>query len=61
VLFQKCSFGDSSQTESNIDNPFSQNVSDIDHNNISKTQSNPTMESQDMVVEVPAMLPSQNP
>ena len=41
-----------------IDNPSSQNVGDIEHNNITKTQPNPIVESQDMVAEVPALLPS---
>jgi len=61
VIFQKCSSGDSSQTKSAIDNPSSQNVGVIDHNNISKKQPNSMVESQDMVAEVPALLPSQNP
>jgi len=58
VIFQKCSSGDSSQTKSAIDNLFGQNVGDIDHNNISKKKPNPKVESQDMAVEVPALLPS---
>jgi hypothetical protein len=44
-----------------IDNPSGQNISDIEHNNISKNQSNPVMESQNMAAEVPALLQSQNP
>jgi hypothetical protein len=47
--------------KSDIDNCSCQNVGEINHNNISKTQPNPTVESQDMATEVPAMLPSQNP
>jgi hypothetical protein len=41
-----------------IDNPSSQNVGDIEHNNITKTQPNPMVESQDMAAEVPVLLPS---
>jgi hypothetical protein len=61
MIFQKCSSSDNSQTKFDIDNPFGQNVGDIDHNNISKTQSNPTVKSQDMAAEVLVMLQSQNP
>jgi len=61
LIFQKCSSGDSPQTKSAIDNPSGQNVGDIEHNNISKNQSNPAVESQNMAVEVPALLQSQNP
>jgi len=59
--FQKCSFDDSPQTKPTIDNPSGQNIGDIEHNNISKKQPNPTVESQDMTAEVPGLLPSQNP
>jgi hypothetical protein len=46
--------------KSDIDNLSCQNVGDINHNNISKKQPDPTVESQDMAAEVPSMLPSQN-
>jgi hypothetical protein len=61
VIFQKCSSGDSPQTKLAIENPSGQNVGDIEHNNISKKQYNPTVESQDMAAKVPGLLPSQNP
>jgi hypothetical protein len=61
VIFQKCSSGDSSQTKFDIYIPFGQNVGDIDYNNIFTNQSNPTVESQHMAAEVPALLQSQNP
>ena len=61
MIFQKCSSGDSPQTKSDIYNPSGQNVGDIEHNNISKNQFNPTVESQTMAAEVPALLQSQNP
>jgi len=60
VIFQKCSSGDSPQTKFAIYNPSSPNVGDIEYNNISKNQSNPTVESQNMAAEVPALLQSQN-
>jgi hypothetical protein len=60
MIFQKCSSSDSPQTKSDIYNPSSQNVGDIEYNNISKYQSNPTVESQNMATEVPALLQSQN-
>jgi len=60
VIFQKCSSGDSPQTKSAIYNPSGQNVGDIEYNNISKNKSNPTVESQNMAAEVPALLQSQN-
>jgi hypothetical protein len=47
--------------KSGIDNPSNQNVGGIEHNNISKKQPNPTVESQDMPVEVSTFLSSQNP
>jgi hypothetical protein len=47
--------------KSDICNPSSQNVGDIEYNNISKIQSNPTVQSQNMAAEVPALLQSQNP
>ena len=43
-----------------IYNPSGQNVGDIEHNNISKNQFNPTVESQTMAAEVSALLQSQN-
>jgi hypothetical protein len=58
VIFLKCSSGDSPPTKSAIDNPSNQNVGDIEHNNISKKQHNPTVESQEMAAEVYALLPS---
>jgi len=61
VIFQKCSSGDSPQTKSDIFNPSGQNVGDIEYNNISKIQSNPTVQSQNTAAEVPALLQSQNP
>ena len=61
VIFQKCSSGDIPQTKSDIYNLSGQNVGDIEYNNISKKQSNPTVESQIMAAEVPALLQSQNP
>ena len=61
MIFQKCSSSDSPQTKSNIYNPSGQNVGDIELNNISKNQFNPTVESQTMAAEVPALLQSQNP
>jgi hypothetical protein len=51
VIFQKCSSGDNPQMKSVIDNPSSQNVGDIEHNNISKKQPNATVESQDMAAK----------
>jgi len=39
---------------------FSDNLYNIWMNNISKIQTNPTIESQDMAAEVPGLLPSQN-
>ena len=61
MIFQKCSSGDIPQTKSDIYNPSGQNVDDIEHNNISKNQFNPTVENQTMAAEVPALLQSQNP
>ena len=61
MIFQKCSSSDSPQTKSDIYNPSGQNVGDIEHNNISKNQFNPTVESQTMAAKVPALLQSQNP
>ena len=61
MIFQKCSSSDNSQTKFDIDNPFGQNVGDIEYNNISKNHSNPTVESQNIAAEDPALLQSQNP
>jgi hypothetical protein len=46
--------------KSAIYNPSGQHVGDIEYHNISKTQSNPTVESQNMAAEVSALLQSQN-
>ena len=48
MIFQKCSFGDSPQTKSDIYNLSCQNVGDIEHNNISKINIHPTVKTPDI-------------
>jgi len=43
VFFQKYSFGDISQTGSDIKDPSSKTIHDMEENNISKYRSDPTM------------------